>query len=81
MVDRGDETSRVVGVMLGALFAVQQNSSINVSQVLLYLASTPEWRATAHAEIRAAAERHYPTDGVGRGMSFKQKVAGLPLET
>jgi cytochrome P450 len=78
MVDRNDKTSEIVGVMMGALFAAQQNSGINVSWVLLYLASNPEWCAKARAEVLAAAAKHSPTEG--KAISFEEKVANLPLE-
>jgi sterol 14-demethylase len=61
--------------MMGALFAAQQNSGINVAWILLHLASSPYWTAKARAEVEQVANKYHPQDA----FSLAEKVAALPL--
>jgi hypothetical protein len=63
--------------MIGALFAAQQNSGINVAWILLHLASSPYWTATARAEVEQVENKYHPQDP----FSLVEKVVALPLTT
>ena len=63
--------------MMGALFAAQQNSGINVAWILLHLASSPHWVAKARAEVEQVADKYSPGS---EDMSLADRVAALPLE-
>ena len=58
------------------LFGAQQNSGINAGWVLLYLATSPEWRSIARTEIREVVNKHCS----GSSKIFQEKLASLPLD-
>ncbi|KAI9653247.1 MAG: hypothetical protein M1821_007678, partial [Bathelium mastoideum] len=60
MIDRGDKTSHIIGALLGALFAAQQNSGINAAWVLIHLAQNPEWASKCRAEVETVGRKYQP---------------------
>ncbi len=76
MIDCGDETQHIIGVMMGALFAAQQNSGINVAWVLLHLASNPYWMEKVREEVEAVAKKYNTNESV----PLVDRVANLPLD-
>ena len=77
MIDRGDDMGKIIGVMIGSLFAAQQNSGINAGWVLLYLATNAEWNAIARKEVEEVASRHCPDPAI----PLLEKLSTLSYDT
>lgn len=61
---------------MGALFAAQQNSGINLAWVLVHLANHPGWAAKAREEINAVTKKYFSDDCT----PLMERLAMLPLE-
>lgn len=60
---------------MGALFAAQQNSGINVAWILVHLASNPGWASKARDEVRAVTDKYFPD----QHEPLVARLARLPL--
>lgn len=76
LLDQGDRTYKIIEFMVGALYAGLLNSGINASWVLCYLATSPEWRAKAHDELRAVAAKYAQDPSA----PLRYQLNDLPLE-
>lgn len=76
LMDQGDDVTRIIGFVVGALFAGQLNSGINAASTLCYLAANPKWIGEIRKEISATVEQHTQ----GEKGSMLDRLAKVPLE-
>lgn len=76
LIDQGDDITKIITFVLGALFAGQLNSGINAAWVLVYLANNSLWRTKALDEVRSVAARHCPD----KSLPLKDQLMQVPLE-
>lgn len=76
LIDQGDDVVRIIGFVVGALFAGQLNSGINASSTLCYLAANPKWIGEIRREIAATLEHYTPGDK----SLLVDRLAKVPLE-
>lgn len=61
---------------MGALFAGQLNSGVNIAYVLCYLAQEKDWRSRVHQEISEVADRYC----LDKSLSLKNRLMHVPLD-
>ncbi|KAB8346184.1 hypothetical protein FH972_023230 [Carpinus fangiana] len=60
LIDGGASTTNIMKFVLGAVFAAQLNSGINIATQLCHLGANKEWHAKSLEEVRAVAAQHAP---------------------
>ncbi|KAG4435810.1 hypothetical protein IFR05_008702 [Cadophora sp. M221] len=76
LMDQGDDLGKMIGFIIGALFAGVVNSGINSGWLLCYLATNPHWMVEVRKEVENAATK-YSTD---KTASLSDRLATLPVE-
>ena len=75
LLDHGDDMTRIIGFVVGALFAGQLNTGISVAATVCYLAANPKWISELRREVAAAAEKFTPGDS----SPLPERLAKIPL--
>lgn len=76
LIDQGDDVTRIIGFVVGALFAGQLNSGINSGTTLCYLAANPKWIGEIRREIASTLEQYTPGDK----SPAVERLAKVPLD-
>ncbi|KAH7305715.1 cytochrome P450 [Rhexocercosporidium sp. MPI-PUGE-AT-0058] len=79
LMDQGDDIGKMIGFIIGALFAGVVNSGINSGWLLCYLATNPRWMAEVRKEVENAAAK-YSTGFPDETTSLSDQLANLPVE-
>ncbi|QIX02177.1 hypothetical protein AMS68_007694 [Peltaster fructicola] len=75
LIDQGDDITKIITFVLGALFAGQLNSGINAAWILLYLTTNKDIQTKVRAEVNAAADK-YCSD---KSLPLKERLMSLPI--
>jgi len=76
LMDQSDDLKRIIGFVVGALFAGQLNTGITTAAVVCYLAVNPKWIGEIRREIAAVVEKNTPGDS----SPLPERLAKIPLE-
>ncbi|KAK5111431.1 hypothetical protein LTR62_004883 [Meristemomyces frigidus] len=76
LLDTGANTTVILKVILGALFAGQLNSGVNAAWIMVYLASNTYWLDQCRKEVQRVATNHCPNNA----SSLKEQLMQIPIE-
>lgn len=76
LIDQGDDITKIITFVLGALFAGQLNSGVNAAWMIVYLSNNQHWLQLAREEVQAVADRHCPDSS----LALVDRLMQVPIE-
>ncbi|KAM0723681.1 hypothetical protein Q7P37_000669 [Cladosporium fusiforme] len=76
LIDQGDDITKIITFVVGALFAGQLNSGINAAWILIFLSKNEHWHNIVREEMNTVANR-YCAD---TSLSLTDRLMQVPID-